>query len=219
MTITQQKHKGTHTFTLGVTGGIGSGKTAVTDWFNQQGIDVIDADVVARTITAKGSPVLDKLCCAFGDWVLTDTGEYNRTAMREYVFSHADAIVKLNAITHPAIRQKIIEQLNNTTSAYRILAVPLLIESMHKPDSLAKLCQRILVVKASEHNQIKRASKRDGQTIDNIKSIISRQATPQERLRAADDIVNNDGTLNHLYDQLSVLHHKYLQIADSFKQA
>lgn len=206
--------------TIGLTGGIGSGKSAVSDWFANQGIDVIDADVIAHTLITKGSAVACELVAVFGDWVIDDDGNYNRRAMREHILHHPSAINTLNAITHPHIQKRIIAALCDSDSVYRILSVPLLIEGMGKPYSLAKLCHRILVVDAPMSVQIKRTLKRDHAKLSAcqdptayIKTIINKQATRQKRLAAAHDVVDNSGTLDSLYAQLKVLHQKYLSYA------
>ena len=114
---------------VGLTGGIGSGKSAASAWFERQGICVVDADIVAREVVAVGSPVLQQLVKSFGDWVLLDNGELDRRALREYVFKDDAARQTLNGITHPAIRQSILQQLQDASSPYVILVSPLLFES------------------------------------------------------------------------------------------
>lgn len=214
-----------HTLTIGLTGGIGSGKSAVSDWFARQGIDVIDADVIAHAITAKGSAVLDELVQSFGEWVVIQggeqVGEYNRSAMRKHILNNPDAIHTLNAITHPHIQARIKNELSSSMSAYRILSVPLLVEGMDKPTSLATLCDRILVVDVPEKLQIQRALVRDAAKLSTqddpaayIHAIIQKQASRQARLAIADDVVDNGGTLDELYAQLDVLHRRYLEMAE-----
>lgn len=203
----------THPIIIGLTGGIGSGKTAVSDWFAKQGIDVIDADVVSCTISTKDA-ILKTLKENFGDWVITTTGELNRTALRQHVFHNPDALATLNAIMHPAIKQEIFTQLAQTTSPYVILSVPLLFESAKENDKgWAGICQRILVVDVSPALQIQRASHRDGQKPEHIQAIINKQIDRQTRLSQADDIVDNSKDLTHLYQQLHPLHQLYLNLA------
>lgn len=205
---------------IGLTGGIGSGKSAVSDWFAMQGIDVVDADVIAHAITAKGSPVLDELKAAFGNWVIDSDGNYNRGAMREHILKHPAAITTLNAITHPHIQARIKDALEKSTAAYCVLSVPLLVEGMAKSPNLAELCDRILVVDVPESIQIHRATKRDQIKLSHhqdptayVKTIIAKQVTRQQRLAAADDVVDNAGTLDELYAQLERLHESYLAMA------
>lgn len=200
---------------IGLTGGIGSGKTAVSDWFAAQGIDIIDADIITRTLTQSGSPILDTLKVAFGDWVVTATGEYNRPAMREVVFNNSDALTLLNSIIHPAIYQECVSQLANSQSPYAILSVPLLIEGRQKPnDNLFSLCHRILVVDVPTELQLKRAARRDGADEQQISSIIKNQISRQERLLYADDVIDNSSSIKSLHHQLKKLHTHYLTLSN-----
>ncbi|MDO5650774.1 MAG: dephospho-CoA kinase [Moraxella sp.] len=197
---------------VGLTGGIGSGKTAVSDWFAAQDICIIDADVISHQITQKNSPTLHTIVKAFGAWVLDETGNYSRAAMRAYIFSKPDELKKLNAITHPAIREETLKQLARSISAYTILSAPLLLESRNQPVSLFELCHRILVVDIPIELQIKRAAQRDGNP-NIIQSIINRQISRDERLSLADDIIDNSGSLDELHAQLQPLHDAYLALA------
>ena len=196
------------TFILGLTGGIGSGKSAASQWFESKGISVVDADVVAREVVQKGQPALQSIQQTFGDWVLLENGELNRKALREHIFKEPTARHQLEAITHPAIRQSIILQLHNATSAYAILVSPLLFET-----NQYELVQRSLLIDTSIELQIQRASQRDDQSIEQIKKIISVQMSREKKLALADDIVVNDGELKHLYQQLEQLHEKYLLLS------
>ena len=193
---------------IGLTGGIGSGKTAVSDWFAAKGIDVVDADVVGHQIMKKGSPALQKLVEAFGDWVLDENGEMNRRAVRDHVFENDKALLTLESITHPAIRQEIKNQLSKVKSAYAILSAPLLFESYEA--GLVSLCDRVLVVDASEETQLKRASSRDTQSVEKIKAIMANQLSRKARVEQADDVVCNNGDLAQLHEQLEPLHENYL---------
>lgn len=195
---------------IGLTGGIGSGKTAVSDWFAAQGIDVVDADVVAHQIMHKGSPTLHRLAEALGDWVINEDGNMDRRAVREHVFQNNKALLTLESITHPAIRQEIKNQLSEAKSEYVILSAPLLLESYEA--GLVSLCDRVLVVDVSEETQIERASSRDTQSIEKIKAIMSNQLPRQERLNQADDVVNNEGDIDALHEQLKPLHENYKKI-------
>lgn len=195
-------------FILGLTGGIGSGKSAASHWFEQQGIVVVDADIVAREIVAIGQPALEQIRQAFGDWVLLADGSLNRRALREHIFQFQDARQTLESITHPAIRQSIIRQLSAAASPYVILVSPLLFETNQH-----ELTQRNLLIDADIELQIARASQRDGQNVEQIKKIIEAQMSRKEKRQHADDIVLNDGDLEHLYRQLEPLHQSYLQYA------
>lgn len=195
---------------IGLTGGIGSGKTAVSDWFASKGIDVVDADVVAHQIMEKGSPTLQKLADALGDWVIDNSGEMDRAAVRDHVFANNKALLTLESITHPAIRQEIKKQLSEVQSDYVILSAPLLLESYEA--GLVSLCDRVLVVDASEEIQLQRASSRDTQSVDKIKAIMANQLSREARIEQADDVVCNNSDLESLYDQLEPLHETYLKL-------
>ena len=194
------------TFILGLTGGIGSGKSAASTWFETQGITVVDADIVAREVVEKGQPALQHIHAAFGDWVLLENGELNRRALREYIFKDPNARQMLEHITHPAIRQSIIHQLQSATTPYVVLVSPLLFETNQH-----ELTDHTLLIDATEELQIQRASQRDGQSIEQIHKIIQAQMPRQQKQHLADDIVLNDGHLEHLYSHLKVLHQRYLK--------
>ncbi len=157
-------------FVLGLTGGIGSGKSAASAWFETQGIVVVDADVVAREVVEKGQSTLKQIQQHFGDWVLLENGELDRRALREYIFKEPSARQALEKITHPAIRESIIQQLNAANSPYVVLVSPLLFETNQH-----QLTQHTLLIDATEALQIHRASQRDGQTVEQIHKIIQAQ--------------------------------------------
>lgn len=197
-------------FVLGLTGGIGSGKSAASQWFEAQGITVVDADVVAREVVEIGQPALAQIQQAFGDWVLLADGSLNRRALREHIFQSPEARKTLENITHPAIRTSIIQQLDSAQSPYAILVSPLLFETNQH-----ELTQHTLLIDATIELQIERASQRDGQNIEQIRSIIAAQMSREQKQTMADDIVLNDGHLDHLYAHLRPLHQKYLNMAAS----
>ncbi|HAV6132540.1 dephospho-CoA kinase [Acinetobacter baumannii] len=196
-------------FILGITGGIGSGKSAATQWFESQGIQVVDADIVAREVVEKGQPALQRIQQTFGDWVLQPDGSLDRRALREYIFQNPQARHTLEQITHPAIRQSIIQQLQNRKSPYVILVSPLLFETNQH-----ELVNHTLLIDASEQTQIQRASQRDGQNQEQIQKIIAAQMPRERKRELANDIVFNDGLLEHLYQQLEPLHQSYLKRAN-----
>lgn len=197
------------TFILGLTGGIGSGKSAASAWFESQNITVVDADIVAREVVTPGQNTLVEIQRAFGDWVLQDNGELNRVALREHIFKVPEARKTLEQITHPAIRQSIIQQLQRAHSAYVILVSPLLFETNQH-----ELTDHTLLIDANESLQIQRASQRDGQSVEQIQNIIRVQMPRVNKQALADDVVLNDGHLEHLYQQLKTLHEKYLALAE-----
>ena len=195
-------------FVLGLTGGIGSGKSAASQWFEAQGIAVVDADIVAREVVDIGQPTLQQIQQAFGDWVLLEDGSLNRRALREHIFQSPEARKTLENITHPAIRTSIIQQLHAAQSPYAILVSPLLFETNQH-----ELTQHTLLIDAAIELQIQRASQRDGQNVEQIQKIIAAQMPREQKRAMADDIVLNDGELEHLYAHLTPLHEKYLQMA------
>lgn len=195
-------------FIVGLTGGIGSGKSAASQWFEEQNICVVDADVVAREVVQKGQTALSEIEQAFGAWVINEHGELDRRALREHIFNHPAARKTLESITHPAIRHSIINQLQSATSPYVILVSPLLFETDQH-----KLTQRNLLIDASESLQIQRASQRDLQNIEQIKQIIKAQMSRADKQQRANDIILNDGQLEHLYAKLAPLHQHYLTLA------
>lgn len=202
---------------VGLTGGIGSGKSATSAWFAKQGIDIIDADVIAHDVVAKGSTTLRSIQKKFGDWVINAAGEMDRAAVRTHVFTYPEALVELESITHPAIREAAREQLLTSTSDYIILSAPLLIEAAEA--GLANLCQRILVIDAFEDTQLERASQRDEQSLPKIKAIMANQLNREQRNSYADDVVINNDDLATLYAQLEPLHQDYLRLAQQIKYA
>lgn len=213
----QQAKTKNKTLVVGLTGGIGSGKSAASDWFAKQGIDIIDADVIAHEIVAKDSPTLRKIQKKFGDWAINAKGDMDRAAVRQHVFANPEALIDLEAITHPAIREAAKIQLAASTSPYAILSAPLLIEAAEA--GLANLCQRILVIDVSEDTQLARASRRDDQSTAKIKAIMANQLHRTERNRQADDVVCNEADLAALHEQLEPLHQSYLTLAQQVKYA
>ena len=203
------------TYVVGLTGGIGSGKSTIAELFAELGVSVIDADLVARQVVEKGSPLLAEIATHFGPEILLEDGALNRAALREKVFNHESEKQWLNQLLHPAIRHEMLQQLAAQDAPYCIFMVPLLIEN-----KLTALCQRILVVDVSEQTQMTRASKRDNNQLALIKNIMQSQVSRSERLQHADDVINNDADLSESLPQLKQkvldLHHHYLQLAEKF---
>ena len=194
-------------FILGITGGIGAGKTAATDHFVELGIEVVDADVVARAIVQPNQPALTQIIDCFGPQVLLPTGELNRSALRELIFSDEKAKQQLNQIMHPAIRNELLLQLNQAKSKYVILSAPLLFEN-----NLQTYVDKVLVIDVPESLQIKRASKRDTVDTNQIQAIIDSQINRQQRRNNADFIIPNDGSLDDLKQKVETLHHELLHL-------
>ena len=193
---------------IGLTGGIGSGKSVASDWFASQGITVIDADIVAREIVQPHQPALAQIIQTFGDWTILPNGELNRKALRNYIFEYPQARKQLEAITHPLIRQRIIQQLQESKSPYTILVSPLLLET-----DQYKLVNRVLLIDTSVEFQQERTTLRDGQTKDQIQTIIDAQMSRADKQKRADDIVLNDQDLPHFFAELIRLHQYYLKLS------
>jgi dephospho-CoA kinase len=194
---------------IGLTGGIASGKTTVSDQFARLGIDIIDADVIAREVVAKGSPGLMAIVEQFGQGILTPTLDLDRQKLRSIVFTDNTKKEWLNALLHPLIRTQMELQTSNAKSPYCILSVPLLVEN-----KLNKTVDRTLVVDIDAATQLKRAIARDNSEQAIIESIIASQATRSERLAVADDIILNTGDRDWLNAQVKDLHQIYLNIVN-----
>ena len=197
------------TYIVGVTGGIGSGKSTVADLFAELGIVVVDADVIAREVVAPGEVVLDAIGAYFGPEVITQDGYLDRALMRERIFENSASRHWLEALLHPLIRERMTEECQNARSAYCLLVVPLLVE--HR---LTDLCQRVLVVDASREVQIARSVHRDQNNEAQIEAIMATQASREQRLAAADDVLdNNDCSLEQLRAAVLQLHTQYLALS------
>ena len=197
-------------FVIGVTGGIGSGKTAVTDRFQSLGVTVVDADLASRVIVEPGRPALAEIEAHFGPNTISEDGTLDRRALREIVFSNPEERKWLEQLTHPLIGQEIMSQLQASQSAYTVLVSPLLLESAQH-----QMAQRILVIDAPVETQVTRTVSRDDTSEDGVKAIIKVQMDRETRLKKADDIITNDKTLNDLYNAVDTLHSTYLALASA----
>lgn len=191
---------------IGITGGIGSGKTAVTDYFASLGITIVDADQAARVVVEPGRPALAEIAEQYTD-ILTPEGLLNRRKLRDIIFADDRERVWLEQLLHPLIRKQILQEINASGSAYTIMVSPLLVET-----DQSQLVNRILVVDVPESVQIERTMHRDGMTEEQTRAILAKQATRQQRLDKADDTVDNSGSLKQLYPQLDKLHQRYLKL-------
>ncbi|WP_133408342.1 dephospho-CoA kinase [Parashewanella tropica] len=196
-------------FIIGLTGGIGSGKSTVADLFAAQGIDIIDADIIAREVVAVGSEGLAEIVEHFSVEVLLDNGELNRTALREKIFNNPDQRLWLNQCLHPKIRQRMLDLVKKSSSVYTLLVVPLLFEN-----GLDSLVNRTLVVDITEEQQIKRTTSRDHSNTEIVKNIINSQMSRDDRLSKADDVISNQGEKDDLEQAVIALHRKYLTLSD-----
>ena len=195
-------------YIVGLTGGIGSGKSAVAALFRERGIKVVDADVAARKVVEPGSPALAAIAEHFGEDTLQDDGTLDRAALRQIVFGNEAERLWLEQLLHPAIGQWIARELASAESPYAILESPLLLETIQH-----EMTDCALVVDVDEQTQIDRAAARDGNTLEQIKAIIAAQMSRQLRLARADDVIDNSGPLDALSEPVQALHEKYLQLA------
>ncbi|MEW9900321.1 dephospho-CoA kinase [Chitinivorax sp. PXF-14] len=198
---------------IGLTGGIGSGKSTVTRLFEQRGAGVVDTDAIAHALTAPGGKAIAQLREVFGDAYITADDRLDRAAMRQRVFTDDDAKRQLEAILHPMIRQEVMAALARQTAPYTLLVVPLLIETGAYADAIC----RTLVVDCAEATQISRTAQRSALQPDEVKAIMAKQATRSERLARADDTVENDGEPGALEPQIAKLHDQYMQIVRQIK--
>ncbi len=196
-------------YLVGLTGGIGSGKSTVADYFVALGAALVDTDAIAHELTAAGGAAMPALIEAFGNGIAGPDGALDRLAMRQLAFARSDARERLEGILHPMIRALSAERCKMAESPYVILAVPLLVES----GTYRQRCDRILAVDCPENLQIERVMARNGMSIDQVKAILAVQATREQRLAIADDVLLNDGGLDTVVKQIDDLHRTYLQLA------
>lgn len=197
-------------YTVGLTGGIGSGKSAAAACFTELGIDVVDADWAARVVVQPGQPALAQIAAHFGAGILLESGELDRAQLRAIVFDNTAEKEWLEQLLHPLIREEILRALKTSSGPYAVLESPLLIES-----GQCKLVDRVCVVDLPEALQLERASARDRSDPEQIRRIMAAQLSREERLEKADDVLDNSKTPAHLKQQVESLHRKYLQLAKS----
>lgn len=193
-------------YVVGIAGGIGSGKTAVSDRFQEHGIEVVDADVESRRVVAPGEPALAQIAARFGAGMLNDDGTLHRAGLRRVVFDNAEERRWLERLLHPLINALIAAALRDARSPYAVLVNPL----MRSRDPRAN---RILVVDVAEEVQVQRTMARDGVDEAATRAVLASQLDRDTRRSFADDIVVNDGTLANLFAQVDALHSKYLGLA------
>ncbi len=195
-------------FVVGITGGIGSGKTTVTDLFAKYAIEVIDADVIAREVVEPGTPALKAIINKFGQSVLDESDSLDRAKLRRLVFNDIEVKNWLNQLLHPAIRRQMLLQTQQAKSDYCLLSVPLLVEN-----KLNEQVDRVVIVDVDEPTQLQRTLLRDKTNEKQIRAIMSAQATRQQRLEVADDVIDNHGGTDALFKQVVQCHQYYLQLA------
>ncbi|MDF1692982.1 MAG: dephospho-CoA kinase [Zhongshania sp.] len=193
---------------IGLTGGIGSGKTAASNRFAKLGIGIVDADVIAREVVEPGSTALQKIAAHFGDSHLLADGQLNRAALRQTIFADPAAKQWLESLLHPLIASETQRQLQSVQSAYAMYVSPLLVESQQK-----HMCDRLVVVDVPETVQLSRTISRDNNEQAQVERIIASQVDRNSRLAAASDVIDNTQSLSQLDERVSELHQQFLKLA------
>ena len=197
------------TFVVGLTGGIGSGKSAVAEEFARLGATVVDTDAIAHELTAAGGAAIEGIRRLFGDACIDASGAMDRSKVRELVFEDAGARKRLERLLHPMIREESTRRIAAATGPYIVHVVPLLVES----DDYRSRVDRVLVVDCPEQIQLARVSARSGLTEEEVRRIIAAQIPRTQRLAAADDVIDNSGSLDDLHRQVQALHRSYLAMS------
>ncbi|MFC1683866.1 dephospho-CoA kinase [Pseudomonadota bacterium] len=193
---------------IGLTGGIGSGKSTICNQFASLGTPIIDADLIAHELVEPGQPALGQIASAFGHDFITAQGELDRPRLREHIFIDETARARLQAILHPLIRARMKELLAALDAPYVIIAIPLLVETGQRD-----MLHRILVIDTPEELQIQRVCQRDKVSVNQVQSILEAQCSRSERLAVADDIIHNTNGLDALERQVNQMHQHYLKLA------
>lgn len=198
---------------IGLTGGIGSGKSAATQIFQALGIDVVDADLVARKVVEPGSPALQSIAEHFGQQILKPDGSLNRAALRQRIFAAPAERQWLENLLHPLIRKEIVQRLHKVDSAYAILSSPLLLETGEDA-----LTDRVLLIDTPEARQIERTCQRDGTSPEDVTAIMATQWSRLQRQERADDVILNDGDLHQLELKVRAMHQTYIALSTTSRQ-
>ena len=196
-------------YLVGLTGGIGSGKTLVADAFAALGVEIVDTDVLAHRLSASGQPGYAAIRAAFGDGIVRPDGEIDRNALRRLVFSDADARIRLEGLLHPLIGTEVERQVQRWSGPYGVIVVPLLLERK----GVRSLVDRVLVVDCPEDEQVRRVVARNGLPPDEVRAIMATQLGREQRLAEADDIVDNAGKPDAIAPQVSALDRRYRSLA------
>jgi dephospho-CoA kinase len=195
-------------YVVALTGGIGAGKSEAAKTFANLGVPIVDVDIISRQLTAAGQPIVQEIAKSFGSAFVTEEGALERTMMREKVFASDAERKKLEAILHPAIHAQAMRELfRNTTAPYQILAIPLFFET----DRYSGVVKRTLLIDCDELLQIERTAQRPGMSVEMVQSIIAAQASRSFRRALANDIIENDGTIESLVEKVNEMHKKYMQ--------
>ena len=198
-------------YTVALTGGIGSGKSTVANAFADLGIQIVDADIIARQVVEPGKPALDAIAEHFGPELIAEDGTLHRRLLRERIFAHPQEKAWLNALLHPLIQQETQRQFQQATSAYVLWVVPLLVEN-----GLYRQANRVLVVDVPPETQLSRTMQRDDVTRAHVEQILAAQASREARLAVADDVIDNNGAPDSIMSDVARLHARYLQLASQF---
>jgi dephospho-CoA kinase len=206
-------------YSVGLTGGIGSGKSSAAGMFGELGAEVIDADAIAHELTRPGGAAIAPVRAAFGDAFIDSGGALDRARMRSLVFSDPGGKQRLEAILHPLIRAESERRAKAATSPYVVMMIPLLVESGGAKDNGRARFQRIAVVDCPEETQIARVTKRSNLPAAEVRAIMATQASRAQRLAAADDVIDNSGSLEMLRGRINQLHRHYLDLASLWKKS
>jgi len=194
---------------IGLTGGIGSGKSVASDKFKSLGITIVDADVASRTVVEPGKPALKEIEDHFGSGIITAEGKLDRNNLREIIATDPEERKWLESVLHPKIGEQITKEISESTSVYTLLVAPLLLETNSQ-----EMCSRVVVVDVPKDVQIQRTAKRDKVSPNQVEQMVAAQMEREKRLEKADDVLLNSGTIEDLEKQVEALHKKYIQMAE-----
>ena len=194
---------------IGLTGGIGSGKSVASDKFKSLGVAVVDADVASRTVVEPGKPALKEIEDHFGSGIITAEGKLDRNNLREIIATDPEERKWLESVTHPKIGEQITKEISESTSVYTLFVAPLLLETNSQ-----EMCSRVVVVDVPKDVQIRRTAKRDKVSPNQVEQMVAAQMEREKRLEKADDVLLNSGTIEDLEKQVEELHKKYIKMAE-----
>ena len=194
---------------IGLTGGIGSGKSVASDKFKSLGITIVDADVASRTVVEPGKPALKEIEDHFGSGIITAEGKLDRNNLREIIATDPEERKWLESVTHPKIGEQITKEISESTSVYTLFVAPLLLETNSQ-----EMCSRVVVVDVPKDVQIQRTAKRDKVSSNQVEQMVAAQMKREKRLEKADDVLLNNGTIEDLEKQVEELHKKYIQMVE-----
>ena len=194
---------------IGLTGGIGSGKSVASDKFKSLGITIVDADVASRTVVEPGKPALKEIEDHFGSGIITAEGKLDRNNLREIIATDPEERKWLESVLHPKIGEQITKEISESSSVYTLFVAPLLLEANSQ-----EMCSRVVVVDVPKDVQIRRTAKRDKVSPNQVEQMVAAQMEREKRLEKADDVLLNNGTIEDLEKQVEELHKKYIQMVE-----